>query len=310
MGDLVYENQKFLYMEGKRERVLLDCRDLLSNKSRIPMHCLKEQELRTIPLYLAELMEKESRNQDENGMASALLDVLLAARLIRTSQPVRVLEYGCLGGKLSWHLASVMGAFHEASTLVCACDRMDDGWLAQVADVEKPPRVSFLAGDYGQLPLAPGFFDIVLINGAVDFADPARVLLDARKLAARGGILICWSEDAPLLRDTFRLFFERDQREEYEIDPFRILMTAKAADQSFFGWEELSEAAFDRQVQGHLRRAEEVLAGEQADPAGIAVLKKQLLADAKEAAARGDGVRKARVMEVRERLETGRKDLV
>lgn len=194
------------------------------------------------------------------------------------------------------------GRISQESSLVCACDRMDDEWLARMAAVEEPPRISFVAGDYGQLPLAPGAFDLVLVNGTADFTDPGQVLKDARRLAAEDGILLCYSEDAPLLRDTFRLFFEPDQREEYEIDPFRMLQLAKAADQRFPGWDERSRAEYESRIEEHLTRAEAVLAGKQAERTEVSELRIQLLADAKEAAFRGDVKRKVRAMEVREKL--------
>ena len=303
MGDLIYQNSRFIFAEGRREKVLLDCTDLMSNKSRISMHSLQDQETRTIPILLAGLMEKESEYQDGTGLITALLTVLLVSELVKTSRPVRVLEYGCLGGRISRYLAEVLGAFHEESSLVCVCDRMDEAWLRQMETAEESPRINFLAGDYGRVPLAPGSFDVVLINGTVDFADPEEVILDASKLAAADGMLICCCNDSPLLKDLFRLFYEKEHREDYELDPFRILMTASASDRNFMSWEEADYEMYSRKVQEHLEQAKEIFAGRTADESKRKILKKQLLADIKEASIKGDEKRKLQLMEVRGILE-------
>lgn len=305
MGDLIYDNSRFIFREGGREKVLLDCMNVMSNKSRIPMHRLEGQETMTIPAFVDGLMEKESVNPDDMRGLTALLDVLLAARLVQTSQPVRVLEYGCLGGRISWHLAQVLGAFHKESSLVCACDRMDEAWLRQMETVEEPPQISFLAGDYGRMPLAPGSFDLVFINGTADFADPEAVILDAGELASRDGLLMCCSSDTPFLRDLFRLYYEKEYRTDYEIDPFRMLMTARASDRRFRSWQETEYAEYGSLLQEHLKQAEAFRTGRCTDPERRAALEKQLLADAKKAALRGDVKQKLRLMEVRENLRCG-----
>lgn len=299
MGDLIYRDNKFIYTEPGKEQPLLDCGDYLSNKSRISMHCLEDQNIYTLPELLADI-RKQGPCRGNDAFAAALMDVLLAARLIRTSQPVRILEYGCLGGKFSYYLASIAGAFCEASSLVCACDRMDMEWMEQIADVKKLPRVSFLAGDYGDLPLQKGYFDIILINGTVDFADPCKVVADALRLASDDGILLCYTDASPLLEGVFKLFFEKDKREDYEISAFARLMCAKAEDQSWMPWEE--KQGFEKNAEEHLRQAQDLLMGDTKDGRELAGMLDILKKDTKTAAASGRVELKLRLQEQKEKL--------
>ena len=299
MGDLIYKDNKFIYTEQGEERSLLDCGDYLSNKSRISMHCLKDQNLYTIPELLAELME-EGPCREDDAFAAALIDVLLTDRLIRTSQPVRVLEYGCLGGRLSFYLAKLIGAFCEESSLVCACDRMDMEWMDQIANVKKLPHVSFLAGDYGELQLQKGYFDMILINGTVNFTDPCKVIADALQLASEDGTLLCYVDASPLLDGAFKLFFEKNKREDYEISLFTRLMCAKTKDRCWMPWEE--EQNFERLAKEHLQKAEDLLMGGTKDGREQADMLKILIQDTKTAAAIGRVGLKLQLQEQKEKL--------
>lgn len=285
MGELFYRDKQFIYMERERERVLLDCGKFLTNRSRIPMHCLENQNIRTIPDVLADLIERGPWDGNDMRLGTALIDVLLAACLIRTSQPVRMLEYGCGGGKLSCHLAAVLGEFCEESSLVCACDAMDMEWMNRISEVEKLPRISFLAGDYGHLQLQQSYFDFILINGTVNFADPDQVVSDALKLASENGRILCCCNDTPLLDDVFRLYFEDDKREDYGVSPSVKLMWAMAKDSSWKTWEE--EQDFDSQAREHLRQAADMLQKGSIGRREAAKAAGRLLEDARTAGAKG-----------------------
>lgn len=300
MGELFYKDKRFIYTEQGKERVLLDCGAYLSNKSRMPMHCLENQRLYTIPDFLGDLFEKGPYSKTGRGLGAALIDVLLTSRLIRTSQPVRALEYGCLGGKLSFHMAEVLGTFCEESSLVCACDTMDMEWMDVISGVEKLPQISFLAGDYGRLQLQRGYFDIILINGTVNFADPCQVISDALKLAAEDGTVLCYCDDAPLLEDVFKLFFDDDKREDYALSPDSKLMTARAGDSSWKTWEE--EYDFDGRAEEHLRQAEKMIGkgfGEEREAMELAEI---MLKEAKTAGAKGNVKLKLRLLRQKEKL--------
>ena len=300
MGELFYREKQFIYMEQGSEQLLLDCGDYMANKSRIPMHCLENQNISTIPDILGNLIEYGPCGGGSRKLGTALIDVLLAARLIQTSQPVRVLEYGCTGGKLSFHLAAVLGQFCEESSLVCASDTMDMEWMEMISGVEKLPRISFLAGDYGHLQLQKQYFDVILINGMVNFADPCQVVSDALKLAAEEGMIICYCDDAPLLEDIFSLFFEDGEREDYPLDPCSKLMCAKAKNRSWKTWEE--EQDFDSRAQEHLRQAENMLRECSVGKRELSDLAEIMMVDAKEAGALGKVKWKLHLLRQKEQL--------
>lgn len=300
MAELFAKDKQLIYREGGKEKVLLDCGDYLSNNSRIPMHCLENQKYDTLLDLLADLFEKGPYSGTERGLGAALIDVLLTARLIRTSQPVRALEYGCLGGKLSFHMAKVLGAFCEESSLVCACDTMDMEWMDVISGVEKLPQISFLAGDYGHLQLQREYFDIILINGTVNFADPCQVISDALKLAAEDGIILCYCDDMPLLEDVFRLFFDDGKREDYVLSPVSKLMTARAGDSSWKTWEE--EYDFEGRAKEHLCQAEEMLLKRAVEKREAVELAEILLKEAKTAGAKGMVDLKAELLREKEKL--------
>ena len=233
MGNLFYNDSRFVYEDqGGESRILLDCGCYLANKSRVPMHRLPGMEYLTIPDLLLGLLEKEKGHGEDLEFSAALLDILLASRLIKTSSPVNVLEYGSANGSLSFHLAEVLGSFHEDSVLVCAYDTIEPEWMERMAQIQHLPKLSYFAGDFGQLKLSEKYFDIVVINGMVNYLQPEEVINDALRLVTKDGILICYSEEAALLESTFKLYFE--QREEYEITPYRKVFLAKAKDKCCF----------------------------------------------------------------------------
>ena len=225
MSNLAYQDNKFTFFGMNGSKMVLDCSNFLANKSRVSMHKLPDQDFLTIPEVIARLIEREKRIGEEIVMQLALMDTLLAAHLIRTSQPVRVLEYGCLNGRLSWHLAEMLGTFHEGSTLVCAYDTIEPEWMQRISEVEKMPKLSYIAGDFGQMHLEKGFFDIVVINGMVNFQNPQDVLEYAIRLTADDGVVLCFSDDTPLLESTFKLYFEA--RDEYEMLPSLKILQAR-----------------------------------------------------------------------------------
>lgn len=274
MGNLFYNDSRFVYEDqGGESRILLDCGCYLANKSRIPMHRLPGMEYLTIPDLLLGLLEKEMGHGEDLEFSAALLDILLASRLIKTSSPVNVLEYGSANGSLSLHLAEVLGTFHEESVLVCAYDTIEPEWMEQMAQVQHLPKLSYFAGDFGQLKLSEKYFDIVVINGMVNYLQPEEVINDALRLVTKDGILICYSEETALLESTFKLYFE--QREEYEITPSRKVFLAKAKDKC---WQKEAEKDLDRQVREDLERAEALLSGEslsEAELAGVAACLKE-----------------------------------
>ncbi len=298
MGSLYYNNSKFIYEgQGGERQILLDCGCYLANKSRVPMHRLPGMEYLTIPDLLLGLLEKEKGHGEDLEFSAALLDILLASRLIKTSSPVNVLEYGSANGSLSFHLAEVLGSFHEDSVLVCAYDTIEPEWMERMAQIQHLPKLSYFAGDFGQLKLSKKYFDIVVINGIVNYLQPEEVINDALRLVTKDGILICYSEEAPLLESTFKLYFE--QREEYEITPCRKVLLAKAKDKC---WQKASEQNLYSRVQEDLEKAKTLLLQKQPSKKELSETSECLKKDIQSAVAAGKTDLKIRLIECRQEV--------
>ncbi len=298
MGSLYYNNSKFIYEgQGGESQILLDCGCYLANKSRVPMHRLPGMEYLTIPDLLLGLLEKEKGHGEDLEFSAALLDILLASRLIKTSSPVNVLEYGSANGSLSFHLAEVLGSFHEDSVLVCAYDTIEPEWMERMAQIQHLPKLSYFAGDFGQLKLSKKYFDIVVINGIVNYLQPEEVINDALRLVTKDGILICYSEEAPLLESTFKLYFE--QREEYEITPCRKVLLAKAKDKC---WQNASEQNLYSRVQEDLEKAKTLLLQKQPSKKELSETSECPKKDIQSAVAAGKTDLKIRLIECRQEV--------
>lgn len=119
MGSLYYNNSKFIYEgQGGESQILLDCGCYLANKSRVPMHRLPGMEYLTIPDLLLGLLEKEKGHGEDLEFSAALLDILLASRLIKISSPGK-----CAGIRLcKWKPEpSSGGGFRDISRGVGSC---------------------------------------------------------------------------------------------------------------------------------------------------------------------------------------------
>lgn len=298
MGSLYYNNSKFIYEDkGGDAKLLLDCGNYLTNKSRIPMHRLAGMDCLTIPDLLLGLLEREKKNGDDLEFPAALTDILLASRLVKNPRPVNVLEYGSMTGRISLHLAEVLGAFNEESVLVCAYDTIEPEWMERMTQAERLPKLSFFAGDFGNIKLSEHYFDIVVINGMVNYLQPEEVINDALRLVTKDGSLICYSEEAPLLESTFKLYFE--QREEYEITPSRKVLLAKAKDKC---WKKASEQNLYSRVQEDLEKAKTLLLQKQPSKKELSETSECLKKDIQSAVAAGKTDLKIQLIECRQEV--------
>lgn len=287
---------RFSYEGPEGETVLLDCSDLLSNKSRISMHRLPGQNHSIIPEILLRLIQKQQGGKDRFTLPFGLIDVLLTSRLIRSASPVKVLEYGSGQGELSVHLAELLGRFHEESTLTCAYDTIELEWMERISQIEHLPKLSFLAGDFGKLGLETGSFDVVVINGLADFALPYEVISDAVRLVKDSGTLICCVSSAPLLESTFKLFFKN--REEYPITPFVNVMLAERRDCCWYERESIDISA---QAERDLAEAKELNLSTVKRKELIKLIG-QLQKDLQETASAGETELKIRLLDEKEAL--------
>lgn len=298
MGDFLWENNKFVYADQHGKEILLDCGDLLSNKSRIPMHRFPGQDPQQIlPELIVGSMNKMRQEDGTKVLSTALIDTLLADRLIRSSQPFHVLEYGCIQGVLSSQLAELIGVFNEDSIFVCAYDTMEPEWMERISRIDRLPKLSYIAGDFGHLQLRRDYFDIVVINGSVHYTEPLEVLKNVLDLVTEDGTILCYIDHSPLLESTFKLFFEK--RKEYEISPQEKILLATAKNRC---WEVKGKKDFITYVQDHLDRAEKILLYKEKDRSEIARSIEDLQKDAKKAAQQGLVALKKKILEQKEQL--------
>ncbi len=226
MNTIDLENDTFIYNGKEKHTVLLDCNNFLSNKSRIPMHSLVGD--RTVPELILLLID----NQDPFAMANLLLDILVTSELIKTAFPVKVLEFGAAGGVVSYHLATLLGKFQPESFLCCVSDSIgsesENRWLDHIVLVNEPPKLSLLAGDYDDTHLQESEFDLIVINGSVNYENPQDVIREAERLIKKDGTIICYSVGSLCLKKDFKAFFS--QTVEYPISESENIVIAKSFD--------------------------------------------------------------------------------
>ncbi|WP_300749149.1 class I SAM-dependent methyltransferase [uncultured Oscillibacter sp.] len=272
--------------------VLLDSEKPLENKSRVSMHRLADQKHPIISDILLKLIQRQQEEEADLAVPFGLLDALLTVRLIRSSKPVRVLEYGSGQGELSAHLAELLGTFHEESMLVCAHDTIELEWMERISHVEHLPKLSFLAGDFGALGLQSNSFHMVVLNGRTDFQNPYEVVADALRLVRKDGVIFCYTNDCPLLESVFKLFFEL--REEFVLQPSQKILLA---DVENVCWQAVEPPHIDVNETGKLVK-KSIRSGRKAALSAMEVLKSNVDAVAR----MGEADKKIQLLEQKEKL--------
>lgn len=272
--------------------VLLDSEKPLENKSRVSMRRLADQKHPIISDILLKLIQRQQEEEADLAVPFGLLDALLTVRLIRSSKPVWVLEYGSGQGELSAHLAELLGTFHEESMLVCAHDTIELEWMERISHVEHLPKLSFLAGDFGALGLQSNSFHMVVLNGRTDFQNPYEVVADALRLVRKDGVIFCYTDDCPLLESVFKLFFEL--REEFVLQPSQKILLA---DVENVCWQAVEPPHIDVNETGKLVK-KSIRSGRKAALSAMEVLKSNVDAVAR----MGEADKKIQLLEQKEKL--------
>lgn len=233
MNNFAFENHRFVYTNTNGKKVLLDCRDYLYNKSRVPFHSLDGT--LTIPDILSNLLEEYSevyRGTEEYimGFYYTLLGVLVTAEHIKTSAPKKVMEIGCGTGILSYHLATLLGKLHPQSLLYSISNTIgnesDNQWLDYISQVEELPKIAFAAVDYEELHLRDEHFDITIINVCEQMEQTKQMVEEAIRVTKTGGKIICLAKFQPLLESIFQLLLP--ENEEYFLnEEIKILVAEK-----------------------------------------------------------------------------------
>lgn len=226
MNYIKNKNNKFVYVNDEKEKLLLDYTNYILNKTNTPL-CL-------IPDFLVELQCKYN-SLFLNGCApldqedSLLIDILLVAQLIETSHPIKLAEFGATNGQLSYHLASILGKFNKHSTLCSICDcignESENIWIDMISLVETSSKVSLIASDYDETSLCTGHFDIVVLNGSVSLGNPDTVTREALRLLKTNGSLICYAWQQPYLANCVRKHFSTI--DEYPTSADTTILVAK-----------------------------------------------------------------------------------
>lgn len=197
-GIFVARDSRFLYIDKKGERVLLDLADYFANKGRIPFH--SDLTDVTIPNIITSLMDKH--NEISCGTTQAdflvyytMLDVMFIREHIKSKYPKRILEAGASNGVLTAHFTEILENLQPESKYYQINVRDNTEELAS-ADAE--------------------IFDITIINGSDTVSCYMDIVKEAIRLTAPGGYILCFSEGQTYLSNSFRLF--APGAEEYTLD--------------------------------------------------------------------------------------------
>lgn len=299
MSRILFENNQFIFEEDGKETILLDLSEHLSNKSRIPLH--GEPSILQLLLELQRI-NGEIGGNDGDALSSFLMDILLASYLIRTSSQVKALELGALDGLLSYHMATLIGMFHESSSLCCVSNVIGNEsgncWLDRICMVKQPPVLSMLAADYENTQLASDWFDLVVINGTVSIDNPYETIREAERLIKKGGLLICHVKEAPLLESSFGLVFPG--RREYQLSADEKILTFHYESVSW-GEEKSGSVILEEEISGLLQETRSAVMAKTSFR-DLRILRMRYDSLVNRAAELGDGAKKDTLLCLREYL--------
>ncbi|MBR2895350.1 MAG: class I SAM-dependent methyltransferase [Oscillospiraceae bacterium] len=237
-------NQFYLTDHQGVVRPLFHWNELFQNKSRIPLHSLDVGQSETISQMLLDTASKSkellSYAHNESYLSHIIVDCLLSQRLMTTCAPAKVLEMGCGDGKLSYHLAHILGKFHPDS-LLCLLEKEITNderaiWLDTIAASDCSPEISVVISDYPQTNLADNAFDIIVINQINRHLEPISLMQEVRRLIRKHGLILCLYDNDPLIESSFKLAFPKYTP--YTLSPFcGVLAVELHEGESFFDGE-------------------------------------------------------------------------
>lgn len=232
MSELFVENNSMIFCDdNKNKKVLFSYNNFMDNKSRIPFHTISDSE--TIISFLSDLIEKYKKlfncKNDAETMSYFTIDCIIISELIKSAAPIKILEIGSDNGRLSYHLTELLGKVNPQSLVSFLSEEINsegnNNWLNSAIMASYKPELSMHISDYDKTNLADDNFDIVIINGTVNFENPYKVIKEAERIIKKGGRIICYSANTPLLESCFRLVFSN--AEEYHVSSKDIIITEK-----------------------------------------------------------------------------------
>lgn len=239
MTTINFENNVFTYQDQTKKVPLLDCNAHIENKGRIPMQ-------ESIPTLLGQLRSIYTNlfvgSAPEDGDELYLIDILITKQLTKISTPLNVVELGANNGRLSYHLATLLGSFNDQTNLCCVCNSIgnesDNVWLDFISLAQASPVASMLASDFDNTHLCDNHFDIVVVNNSVQMDKPEDVIKEAVRLAKKDGVIIFYAQQSDLTDCTLHAF---DDIEKYNTNNGNHIFVAEAKNavenESYFeGW--------------------------------------------------------------------------
>ena len=224
-----------IYLTDYQENILplfdLDYSDCMQNKSRIPLHTMIESE--TVGSMLKNTFDQSKElllyTNNQEFLSHVIVDSLLSRRLATTCAPVKTLEMGCTNGKLSYHLAQILGKFHPDSLLTLMDREISNEkrsvWLDTIAAADCTPEINVVISNYEQTGLADHSFDIIVINQVNRFLHPVSLMREVRRLVKENGLILCLYNNDPLVESSFKLAFP--QYTAYALTPFQGVLKAE-----------------------------------------------------------------------------------
>lgn len=230
MAYLEIDGTRLKYKHQNKTEIVLDFQDVKSNYSKIPFYSMDDNQFTIIKL-IGQLMSdsipiwNEKKGQDVD---IHLVDICVVKEVIKSRLGRKVLEIGCENGILSYHLATILGSMQNQSSLFCVSDIINPFWVDQLSTVERLPELHYFATEYDAIHLEQEYFDLVVINGNVNFEQPEKTLKEAIRLLKEDGSIICYCNDMPSLESSFHLLFEHNKS--YELDGNRVIYVANKQD--------------------------------------------------------------------------------
>lgn len=228
-------NQNGIFWEDEitgNKETLLDYQSEFTDSGHIFAHSNSTSHKTLQKIMRKYLQDCKNVMEEDYVLKTYLMLTLVTKHVLQCTKPPVLLEYGCGDGALSYFLASVLGDLQEQSRLFCLNDIIDPCWLDRIGEVKNPPDINYLASNYKHTGLQQDFFDIVAINGTTYFKEPDATLREAIRVLKPDGLLICYSENNPLIESIFQLYF--DSRRQYVLNYTSMIQTAKKSD---YTWE-------------------------------------------------------------------------
>jgi ubiquinone/menaquinone biosynthesis C-methylase UbiE len=222
LSSILIENNSYVFCDDNGDKkVLYKVFDYLGNKSKVQMY--DENSNNSLYYMLGEMSKKhETRFEyvsEEQAISYFVIDSIFMTNIIKASVPIKVLQLGCSNGEIAYHLTEMLGRINSQSTVCFVNNEINNNsnntWLEAIGTVELKPEISLVISEYEKTNLEKESFDIIIINGEVDFDEPYKTIKEAERLVKKNGIIICYSCNNKNLKNAIKLIFV--ESDEYKV---------------------------------------------------------------------------------------------